>query len=836
MAAPLHNSKRFFNPAGPDHCARLTIESAVDREFLILQVERAPTAALLKHHATLGPFTPDQVQAAFDEAEKDLRSQGFLEAGVEALLRGLESEALVVRGRAAEKLGWRRARDTVDTLLTMLPQATEELCPILDALGRIGDARAIPSVRAYATRKLLSRRRSAVEALRNLGDVAGLTEARQVALERLPPAVRDLVEQDNTTAGQLAEQLHLLEAQPLGLALDTLYELATPACVGAVRAVLGGTEFVREHLWRAAKSIYKRALLRQDFVTFGWLSHTIEMRGRECQGMVATVKSGLDGVTRKTRIFGKNTQDYLRRLSWRYLRNLALYRPEDYANAAAEAILHHTPQEIVGRTRATGFGGFYLLHRVLLNASTRFHFAGRQMRFRLKSAKLGKVSPDTHEEAYAELWEARPRAYLRVLTAAKLPEAHAFALHGLLPKHHAVVRAAEDAEIIALLDAPYEPTVELGLAELERRFDPEHPDWGLLQRLLQDERPTPRELGLRWLQTTAALWTRDPERILLFLRVAHMEARGTVSDLAKERLATDGALRQVLAKMLLTSLHAPEPAPGVHDALARFGTEALAVELGALLNVAQLTAWITNGTSVVKMLAGRLLGTHPDAVRALGIERLTALAQHEVATVRTAAHALLRSAMGQLQQDPSVLFVLIESAWEDTRAVAFELVKSLDPAALGLDGLMGLLDSNRVDVQDAGCALATQHFGIFAPDKLVYRLMEHPHPHLRRFALDLVTKHLPAGTDPLVRLQAFCRSALFDLWPQRKVKRGVIDFLTARGLEDAAQAQVVATILGDVVRVQGRADFEQALTALVRLKIAYPELETTVNLPAGGGV
>ena len=50
------------------------------------------------------------------------------------------------------------------------------------------------------------------------------------------------------------------------------------------------------------------------------------------------------------------------------------------------------------------------------------------------------------------------------------------------------------------------------------------------------------------------------------------------------------------------------------------------------------------------------------------------------------------------------------------------------------------------------------------------------------------------------------------------------------------QAQVVATILGDVVRVQGRADFEQALTALVRLKLAYPELETTVTLPAGGGV
>jgi hypothetical protein len=836
MALPLQRSARFFNPTGADRCAAVRIEPAADREFHVIHVERGPTAAALKHQATLGPFTEDQVQAAFDAAGADLRNEGFLEAGVEALQRALEQQESVVRGRAAEKLGWRRSRDTVETLLALLPQASEELCPILDALGRIGDDRATPSVRAYATRKLLSRRRSAVEALRNLGDGPGLDEARQLALERLPQAVRDLVEQENTAGDQLATQVNLLDAQQLGLALDTLYELATPAAVGAVREVLGKTTFDREHLWRATKSIYKRALLRGDFATFGWLSHAIEARGRVSKGAVATVKSGLDGVSRKTRIFGKNTQDYMRRLAWRYLRNLALYRPEDYASAAAEAIIHYTPQEIANRTRATGFGGFYLLHRVLLGNSTRFDFAGREMRFRLKSAKLGKVSVYTHEEAHERLWEARPRAYLRVLTAAKLPECHEFALRRLMPKHHAVVRAADDAEIIALLDAPYEPTVQLGLAELERRFDPEHPDWGLLQRLLQDARPTPRELGQRWLKLTAPLWTRDPERVLFLLRLAHPSARGAVIELAKERLAADKGLRQVLAQMVRTALAAAEPAPGVHDALAQLAAEALAVELGALLGVAQLIGWITSGTPTVKVLAGRLLGVHPDAVRELGLERLTALAQHEVVAVREAAHALLRSAREQLQQDPSVLFVLVESEWDDTRTVAFDLLKAIPPEALGLDGLMGLLDSNRVDVQNAGAAIAQQHFGTFTPDKLVFRLVEHPHQNMRRFALDLVTKHLPAGTDPLVRLKEFCRTALFDLWPQRKVKSGVIDFLTQRGLEDAGQAQVVATILGDVVRVQGRADFEQALTALVRLKLAYPELETTVTLSAGGVV
>ena len=169
--------------------------------------------------------------------------------------------------------------------------------------------------------------------------------------ERLPQSIRDLVEQESTTAIQLAVQVQLLDGQHLGLALDTLYELATPATVGAVREVLSKTTFDREHLWRATKSIYKRALLRQDFVTFGWLSHAIEARGRASKGSVATVKSGLDGATRKTRIFGRNTQNFLRRLAWRYLRYPAHYRPEEYAAAAAEAIIHYTPQETGNRNR-----------------------------------------------------------------------------------------------------------------------------------------------------------------------------------------------------------------------------------------------------------------------------------------------------------------------------------------------------------------------------------------------------------------------------------------------------------------------------------------------------
>src|SRR5262249_21122848 len=97
MAVSLKTAVRFFNPAGPDRCARVMIEPAADRAFLVIQIERGVKATLLKHHETLGPYTPEQVQAAFNEAVADLRGQGYLPAGLEALLRGLEHEDSVVR-------------------------------------------------------------------------------------------------------------------------------------------------------------------------------------------------------------------------------------------------------------------------------------------------------------------------------------------------------------------------------------------------------------------------------------------------------------------------------------------------------------------------------------------------------------------------------------------------------------------------------------------------------------------------------------------------------------------------------------------------------------------
>jgi HEAT repeat protein len=834
---------RLYNPKGPDRMAVVSAEPASSKAGMyLIRIARGSKVGALGKGSVFGPYPASELEARFAEVVEGLRSVGFGPPGLATMLEPLASPDSRTRSRAAIRLGWRRSVEAVGPLLDALPGSVDDACCILDALGAIGDARAIPAVRAYATRKLLSRRRSAVEALRNLGDEEGLSEAIARARDQLPQPVRTALDaigpQDDwtETVEVLTQAVRALDGQHQGLALDTLYEIGTPAAIATVRAVLANADFSRPYLWRYIKSVYKRTQLRHEPSMFGWLSHAIESQARKTPGTKATVKSGYDGVQRTSPIFQRKTQDFLRRLGWRYLRNLAAYRPEHYAPAAAEALVAYTPEDAEEPEGLRGeFARCYLLHRILWGGGGRFVLDDRRLTFRFRDAKSTQARHAVREESFPHLWDAQPSAYLRVLSAAPLPEAHIFAARAVAGPHRRVLEEAEPGTVLRLLRAPYEPTVNLGLAELERRFDPQRPDMALLDCLLSDELPRARELGRSWLRLSAPRWTRDQEWVLVFLAFPDAATASLSAELAADRLRGDPEMRRALAARLLARLRAPEPSPGAHDVYARVAREALADEMGALLSLPDLLAMVKSGSPPLQAMAGDLLGRRPEAVAHLGLEGLAALAGHEVAAVRAAAHSLMRGASDEFRADPAPLYLLIESDWADTRALAFDLLRHhIGLESLGPEGLMGLLDSNRPDVQDVARELVKRHFAELKPRVLVARMVEHPHPNMRRFALDLVVEHLPDHVDALIGVEWFLRAAMLDLKPDRLVKRRVIDFLLRRGLRDEYQAEVAARLLGEFARMDVRADFEHAMEALVRLNLEYPGLNSPVAVAMGG--
>jgi hypothetical protein len=807
--------------------------------MFLIQVARGPKAGKLGQGTVYGPYAHAELRARFDDAVAVLLAEGFERSGASLLVQQLSSASAKKRARAAQRLGWMRSEAAVLPLIAAGESAGGDICSILDALGELGDARAVPLLRKHAERKLLSRRRSAVEALRKLNDTEGLAQARQRAFEKLPPAVSAVLtslgpsgEKDPLNAAALTKAVLSAPAKERGLALDYLYELATPATVAAVIDVLGQVKLGAPGLWRYAKSIFKRAMIRRDHPTFGRLAHAIEVEGSHNKGASAVVKSGLDGVERKTFIFGRRTQRFMRRLAWRHLRKLARWRPEQYPWAAANALIVYNPSDA---KTPKGFRGewaqAYLLMRVLFGESRRFTFDARTLTFKFKSSKHTLPPAGVREEAYPELWDVIPAAYLRVLSAARLPEAQAFAVTAVKRAHPQLLEWATADQLRGMLEAPYEPTVLLALGELSRRFDSSNPDWKLLDWLLSTKVPAARELGLSWLKLTAHLWTRDQNRVVAFLDSSEAEVRAASAELLVMALPGLPELRKFLATWTLERLRAPEAASGDHDRYLRLATEALGDELNEALGFDELLRFVMQGSAAAKSIAGTLLARKPEALQVLGLTRVLALAVHEVAAVRRAALTLAAGALAQLREDPKLVFALVESDWPDTRKGAVELLRQVDVERLGMDGIIGLCDSNHVEIQNLGRELVLKHLSELDPQELLYRLSQHPHPNIRRFALDLVEAHLREGFVALARLEMFFRSALFDPWPDRSIKRRVIDLLGDRGLRDENQAEVAAGILRDFVRTATRTDFERAAAVLVRLKLQYPQLETALSLP-----
>jgi hypothetical protein len=826
------NEVHLFRPQGPHRLAVVSTEpSFTFPGRVMVHVARGATRTSLVQAGLFGPMTPEEAEARTAELVAALRAEGFGAPGLQAV-DDLNSPKARVRALAALRLGWRREARAVEPLLALAAKPGDEQCSVVDALGMIGDARATELLRKEAARKQLSRRRSGAEALRALQDAEGLAEVEARGRERLPEPVRAALDEP----GPLVEALQAVPSKDRGLALDTLYEIGRPAAVDAVGRVLVAAPLGAPFTWRYAKSVFKRSMLRLDLQTFGLLAHRIDREGRGGTGTRADLKSGYDGEVKSTLVFGRRSRQYVRRLSWRWLRRLASWRPELYAPAAAEAIVHYTTDdEEEPKGRFGAYASCYLMHRVLWGRSTRYRVLSGSLRFR-REPKAPVTAPEgSREEAFPDLWDRSPRAYLRLLGGSRLVLVQQFALSAVSARHPDVVESASPPELLALLDAPYDPTVQLGLAELRRRFDPARPNWPLLAALLADARPAVRALGLEWLEHTAQAWARDPEAAAAMLGSAHPEVRDLAAQLALVALADAPAeVRRAVAARLFRVLRDGEPAEGAHLAVAAVLLPALLAELETLgLGLDVLATALDTGSAALRSVAAAVLARRPRALDELGIPRVVALARDEARAVRDAAFVILERDVQRFGADPWPLLSVAEAAWPDARRRAVELLRQLDLTHLSLDAIFEVVDSSREEVQALGRELLMRTRELWEPATVVPRLLEHPQPGMRPFTLSLAEAYLAGRVARLGAAPAFFRSVLLDLQPSRSVKRQAIALLLESGLRDPDEARAAADVLGALLRTKTQSDFEDALQALARLHLAFPDLASPLVVSPG---
>lgn len=847
MAIPPKKLRRL---TGDHRYAIVSVEPATEPGTFMVRVARGLVKSELNDGTTYGPYPEADLQVPFDMAVKQLTDEGFHEivAGWSQLER-LTSNDPTERVRGAIRLMWRQNKAAVDPLLDLAEKAVQgnrgEACIYVDALGRLGDPRAIPIARRLAEKKNLSRRRSGVEALRNLGDKEGLAAARQRGFERLPPPVQqalqgiDESDEGSSAVEALVDAAKTCDGRRFGLIADVLYEAGTPVTVAAARRILAHATIERPHIWRYAKSVLKRAMLRRDARTFGFLVHAIERAAGKSHGTVATIKSGFDGQKKAMRVFSKGTQRWVRRACWRHLKDIAMYEPHRYARTAAEVIVHYNttdmrkPQGLVG-----AYGHCYLLGRILWSGGDRVKLKSQTLRWAFRTWSKTEKKPGVREEAFPELWDAGREAYLRVLAGAKLPEVFQFGLDGIV-RNPEVLQHASVKQLTKLLGAKDNltqgtPLIDLVCKELSRRFDPNQPDFGLVMLLLaspSSNRVPVREMVKQWLTASAGLWTKNEQYVFGFPRAVDAGLRSHVAKLLITAFQSDSTLRNEYAPGMLAILQQPETEPGQNAAFATIARQALIAEMGALIDLPDLLKWLDEGSTSGRAVAGALLAARPDAVEALGLQRIVAMANDEVAAVRFAAQGILRQAIPQLQTNPAPLYALAESDWSDTRDVAFQILRDdIDIVALGLEGIIGLCDSNDPDVEELGRELVVKHFESLNAEEVLFRLSEHPSQKMRLFALGLMHVHLRGGYVPLARLERYFRAVLFDAWPSRRLKYGVVELLLRRGMNDENQGAFAAKLFDEILRTNTKGDFDRVAFALACLQVKFPSIETELKM------
>ncbi len=819
---------RLYRPSGHERVAIVSVEAAYgDAGKWLVRIALGVSSDKLHTGTTLGPFADSELEARFAETVKELRDQGFGEGTREDWSVLLGDADARVRARTAQRIGWRQDRKYVDTLLARLPLAVDDLCSIVDALGAIGDPKAVDAVKEIAQRKLLSRRRSGVEALRNLGDAAVLDQVLLGTFQALSPTIQSALDQSIPDVGTIADAIRSVESKRLAFTLDQVYELNRPVANEAIRSIIVDMNFDQPFVWRYIKSIFKRSMLRHDPVMFGWLAYKIEAKGRLTTGRSEAVKSGYDGVERTTLVFGRRTQRYVRRSAWRYLRNLARYRPHLYTEAAAEAVVPYVVQD--GRQPRGLYGQFsdcYLLHRVLLNGSSRFSYDDRRMRFRFRNALSHQTPDQTREEAFPHLWDRYPKPYLRVLGAASLELAQTFARDGFA-RHGDLLTTASNDELIRLLEGNNEEVLGLVLNEIESRFDPNAPNWALMDRCVGDERESVLVRARSWIEQSHSAWTADHHRTLRYLGCRDRQLREIVIARTIDCLSRDEASRRGFVDRILPLMREPET-QGL-EAVGRVARECLTAELSQRLSQTELLAMIFTASPSIQAVAAHVFCLNDSS--SVTLEQIFSIASHDVAAVRKAAHDLMARQTNRLKSDPDTLFMMLESRWPDSRLIAKQfLEKHIDWSEASFDRVMGLLDSNLVDVQDFGQEIVQQQWQQLDPVLLVNRLCEHHDQNMRRFAFGLAQNHLPEGADALESIEHFVRVVIMEIHPDQKTRDQLIAFLVQRGLQDAEQAAIASRYLEMILPTQGQRVFERVLAGMTRLKLRWPQLELPFNL------
>jgi hypothetical protein len=385
------------------------------------------------------------------------------------------------------------------------------------------------------------------------------------------------------------------------------------------------------------------------------------------------------------------------------------------------------------------------------------------------------------------------------------------------------LRRVGEAVISDLLDHPLSEVRQFA-AELilEHETFAHRPPNELLMRLLQDREASVRGVGVRLFGQLPDKTLKESIDLLVALsRHELADFRANIRPVVKRLADSDLAFGRRIAERFVEALLVPGAPEGVPSHTARLLREDLRAHLGSIPTA---TIWklLQSRSSPAQEVGGLLLEANVRPTD-LSVAEMVQLSSHDILSVREAAWHMCRASLDRLKKEMDTATRLVDSKWEDSRQLAFGLLRdAFDPGDLTPDLLVSLTDSVRPDVQQFGREMITRLFAEQDGPQYALKLSEHPSPSMQMFTANFLERYAGDSPERLRELTFYFQSVLSRVNQGRVAKDRVYNFLEKAAQASEPSAAVVVEILSRQSATSAIQDRARAIEIMTRIHTAYP--------------
>ncbi len=672
----------------------------------------------------------------------------------------------------------------------------------------------------------------AEEALRKAGHSETVHEITEYALNKFPARFKELIEDDRF----IEESMELCEKDPY--LLEALYDIDSVITRKALHRLIAETDFSKS--WKSIKSIYKKAEYRMDMEIFGLLAYRIEITGTICRGY-----NPRTGKYKTISMFSKKTKSYMMRRCWRYLRNIATYYPEVYANFAYFFLKHFKDsdagkiQEIVSHRynwaerkqytitkNCDRFSHLWTFNHILHKKSKRYTCNNLLWKC-AEGYKPSDTEPPEREEAFSELWEEDSLPAFNLFLESECREVSSFAVKILRDRFPDTFKNLTEKEISELFKKPYPFICTTLLDIFKTYFNPLNPDKNLVKCFLNCEFQPARAMAHEWVRKSLSFWKGDKKFIIDLLFSQWEENHCFAMELIALYKDSPELISEYI-KILMSVITKEEYIKGLHTVIVKGLMSDFSEELKCLSNE-QIFLLLKAPSPCVQELGGNLLKERSIDPLSIDGQMLITFACHDILSIREVGMDMIKKSISRWSADMTELTELAESKWDITREFAFNMLEEhFSVNQFTSDILLKLYDSNYKDVQEFSMKILGKYI---SEGYHVEFIKFTEHPDIKEFALELIIKNLSPEPDNIKTLMPFFRSILFNVNKCRKAKDKLFKYMGKIAIENAFIATEIMILLEEFAQTMTERDFSDCLTIMTGIITTYPYIKSSALSP-----